>query len=93
MNIRLYGLRACIKRVKENGAVAQCGKWSIDKKAHDVEFEVCYEDFPIVKCDKGGPRPVGEPGRLNFDRIAKLILEELPYLKLAEPWAKKISGK
>lgn len=44
MSVRLYGLRACIRRFSENGKYAQCGKWSMGRGGYDEWFSLYYDE-------------------------------------------------
>lgn len=83
MSVRLYGLRACIRRFSENGKYAQCGKWSMGRGGYDEWFSLYYDEFPMLKCVAGELSADSELGYRNFCNIAKIILDRYPNTKVS----------
>ena len=84
MDVRLYGLRKCLRKFQEDGRSADCWKWRIVVGGYDRMFDIYYSGFLMMSCIGHELVPGCALGRKHFRRIARIVTEEYPDCHVAE---------
>lgn len=81
----LSGLREILRRFDKKGTSAKQGKWSIGKGGYDKNFEIYYENIPVLECVPSGRGfgsyeesmlvPIGDTEK-NLKNVLRVIKEE-----------------
>ena len=81
----LKGLRECLRSFDNNGRYARRGRWHIANGGYDLQWELYYDNTPIVDCVDSELEFIGRISDYsNANKVIKIILEEYDWCEYLE---------
>ena len=80
-DFKLTGLRETLRRFDANGTSATSGHWRIANGGYDLDWELYYDNQPVVDCVAGCLQNICLPDSA-WNKISQKILAEYPDVSL-----------
>ena len=80
---KLTGLIAALSRFNLNGDYAKSGHWIIAKGGYDLDWQLYYDEKPVIDCVSGTLENDNLPST-DFENIAKVIVSVYPDVKVGD---------
>lgn len=74
----LRGLVKCLRDFDEDGRYARSGNWSIGQGGYDLNWELYYDNKPIIDCVGRNIEVCTTDGKCNINQVLKRIRLEYP---------------
>lgn len=74
---KMAGLRDVLRKFDSNGKFAKSGHWHIANGGYDLDWELYYDDVPVVQCI-AGELENGHLPDFAWNKVRNIILSEYP---------------
>ena len=80
---KLSGLKAILNRFNTNGEYASSGHWIIAKGGYDLDWQLYYDEKPVIDCVSGVLENDSLPPE-DFETIANVIVSVYPDVNVGD---------
>lgn len=80
-DFKISGLRNVLRRFDSNGSSAKSGHWYIGNGGYDLDWELYYDNQPVIDCINGRLENVCLPSAV-WNKISQVIISEYPDVTL-----------